>query len=36
MITIREIQEHDARDFLELCRKLDEETQFMMLESGEG
>jgi len=35
MITIREIREHDARDFLELCRRLDEETQFMMLEPGE-
>lgn len=35
MMAIREIQEHDARDFLELGRKLVEETQFMMLEPGE-
>jgi RimJ/RimL family protein N-acetyltransferase len=35
MIAIRKIRETDAESFLNLCRKLDEETQFMMLESGE-
>lgn len=35
MIAIREIQERDARAFLALRRKLDEETTFMMLEPGE-
>jgi len=35
MMAIREIQEHDARDFLRLCNKLDEETQFMLFAPGE-
>lgn len=35
MIAIRKIRKTDAESFLELCRKLDEETQFMMLEAGE-
>jgi RimJ/RimL family protein N-acetyltransferase len=35
MIAIRQILETDAEGFLELCRKLDRETQFMMLEPGE-
>jgi len=35
MITIRTIQANDAQDFLALCKRLDEETQFMMLEAGE-
>ena len=35
MITIREIREGDAQNFLQLCRRLDEETQFMLLEPGE-
>lgn len=35
MVLIREIHENDAEDFLILCQKLDEETQFMMLEPGE-
>ncbi|MCG8333487.1 MAG: GNAT family N-acetyltransferase [Proteobacteria bacterium] len=35
MITIREIKTTDAAAFLELCKKLDEETTFMMLEPGE-
>jgi RimJ/RimL family protein N-acetyltransferase len=32
---IRPIHEADAEGFLRLCRKLDEETSFMMLEPGE-
>lgn len=32
---IREITESDAEEFLNLCKRLDEETQFMMLEPGE-
>ncbi|SDN40037.1 Protein N-acetyltransferase, RimJ/RimL family [Desulfonauticus submarinus] len=32
---IRKIREHDAENFLSLCKQLDEETQFMMLEPGE-
>jgi RimJ/RimL family protein N-acetyltransferase len=35
MITIRKIRESDAKSFLDLCFKLDRETQFMMLEPGE-
>lgn len=35
MLLIREILESDAHMFLDLCKKLDEETQFMMLEPGE-
>ena len=35
MIEIRHIRETDASDFLSLCRDLDDETQFMLLESGE-
>ena len=32
---IRTIRENDAEQFLNLCKKLDTETQFMMLEPGE-
>lgn len=35
MIIIRNIQPSDAQNFLALCKQLDEETQFMMLEPGE-
>ncbi len=35
MITIRTITVDDAAAFLALCRQLDAETQFMMLEPGE-
>lgn len=35
MLTIREITENDAGAFLEMCRALDEETSFMLLEPGE-
>ena len=35
MVTVRQIREADAAAFLELCRRLDEETQLMMLEPGE-
>jgi len=35
MITIREIHEYDAESFLALCRQLDQETQFMLLEPDE-
>jgi RimJ/RimL family protein N-acetyltransferase len=35
MAVVRRIRETDAAPFLELCRKLDEETRFMMLEPGE-
>lgn len=34
-VNIRTIRESDAEDFLNLCKKLDEETSFMMLEPGE-
>ena len=32
---LRAITPNDAEQFLRLCRRLDEETQFMMLEPGE-
>ncbi|WP_067623588.1 GNAT family N-acetyltransferase [Alicyclobacillus acidiphilus] len=32
---IRKITEADAEDYIELCKKLDDETDFMMLEPGE-
>jgi RimJ/RimL family protein N-acetyltransferase len=35
MVLIRSIVESDANAFLDLCKTLDEETQFMMLEPGE-
>lgn len=35
MPIIREIQEGDAESFLSLCKQLDEENKFMMLEPGE-
>jgi RimJ/RimL family protein N-acetyltransferase len=35
MIEVREIREQDAEAFLNLCKQLDKETQFMMLEPGE-
>jgi RimJ/RimL family protein N-acetyltransferase len=35
MVLIRKILESDANAFLDLCKKLDEESQFMMLEPGE-
>jgi RimJ/RimL family protein N-acetyltransferase len=35
MVEIREIREDDAEAFLALCRRLDEETTFMMYEPGE-
>ncbi len=35
MAVIREIKENDAEDFLSLCRQLDEESRFMLLEPGE-
>ena len=35
MALIREVRESDAEGFLELCSRLDEETQFMLLEPGE-
>jgi RimJ/RimL family protein N-acetyltransferase len=35
MSMIREIQEGDAGSFLALCKQLDEENKFMMLEPGE-
>lgn len=34
-ITIREIREEDAPEYLELAQRLDSETEFMMLEPGE-
>ncbi len=34
-MSIRTIRESDAGPFLNLCKKLDTETQFMMLEPGE-
>ena len=35
MSIIRTIQESDAENFLALCRQLDEENRFMLLEPGE-
>jgi RimJ/RimL family protein N-acetyltransferase len=35
MAVIREIRESDAGSFLALCKQLDEETRFMLLEPGE-
>lgn len=35
MIVIREIRENDAEKFLALCQRLDQETQFMLLEPRE-
>jgi RimJ/RimL family protein N-acetyltransferase len=35
MIKIREIREQDAAEFLALCKRLDGETAFMLLEPGE-
>jgi RimJ/RimL family protein N-acetyltransferase len=35
MMIIRTIREDDAEQFLSLCKQLDVETQFMMLEPGE-
>lgn len=35
MATIREIQEHDAENFLSLCHRLDRESKYMLLEPGE-
>ena len=35
MIVVRQIREDDAREFLELLIKLDNESEFMMLEPGE-
>jgi RimJ/RimL family protein N-acetyltransferase len=35
MPIIREIRESDARSFLGLCKQLDEENKFMLLEPGE-
>jgi RimJ/RimL family protein N-acetyltransferase len=35
MTTIREIHESDAGSFLALCKQLDEENKFMLLEPGE-
>jgi len=35
MITIREIRESDAEEFLNLCTRIDAETPFMMFEPGE-
>jgi RimJ/RimL family protein N-acetyltransferase len=35
MSVIREIRESDAGSFLALCKQLDEENKFMMLEPGE-
>jgi RimJ/RimL family protein N-acetyltransferase len=32
---IRTLRESDAEQFLNLCKKLDDETQFMLLEPGE-
>ncbi|MBI5025297.1 MAG: hypothetical protein HZC12_00930 [Nitrospirae bacterium] len=34
-VIIREIKEGDAEGFLNLCKRLDEETQFMMFEPDE-
>lgn len=35
MVTVREIRENEAEEFLNLCNKLDKETHFMLLEIGE-
>ncbi len=35
MAELRTIQEQDAEQYLALCRQLDEETHFMLLETGE-
>ncbi|HKZ57964.1 MAG TPA: GNAT family N-acetyltransferase [Thermodesulfovibrionales bacterium] len=35
MLVIRQIKEIDAEEFLNLCKKIDAETQFMMFEPGE-
>lgn len=35
VINIREIKPSDAEDFLALCKQLDDETKFMLLEPGE-
>jgi hypothetical protein len=35
MTIIREIKESDAANFLSLCRQLDDENKFMLLEPGE-
>jgi RimJ/RimL family protein N-acetyltransferase len=35
MVMIREIRESDAEEFLNLCKNIDAETQFMMFEPGE-
>ena len=35
MTIIREIREDDAENFLSLCKQLDEESKFMLLEPGE-
>ncbi len=32
---IRFIMERDAESFLELCKKIDKETEFMLFEEGE-
>jgi hypothetical protein len=34
MAVIREIRESDAGSFVALCKELDAETRFMMLEPG--
>jgi RimJ/RimL family protein N-acetyltransferase len=34
-IVIRQVEESEAQAFLDLCRRLDEETSFRMLEPGE-
>ena len=34
-VIIRTVYENDAENFLNLCKKLDDETSFMMLEPGE-
>ena len=35
MVVIRQIKENDAEEFLNLCKKIDAETEFMMFEPGE-
>jgi RimJ/RimL family protein N-acetyltransferase len=35
MIKVRQIQEDDSKEFLELCKVLDKETHFMLLEPSE-
>lgn len=35
MVMIREIRESNAEEFLNLCKNIDAETQFMMFEPGE-